>query len=201
MTGVFSTGEAYRVYQCYLALKQHFTSDSYDYFKYGGKVSASVDSFERRKDKYQFYKLSKHKDWQNVLLANFVHRDKKTYIFDIVSSEGEHIYSEWLKRQQSLSYTFGNDLKDGFEENFDENLKVHNGQHPRLLDLYIQGKVCLETMVILQDLVNYIPYWDAKIASHILWNDIRCNIQKYKPFLHYDKAKMKQTVLNHFASG
>jgi hypothetical protein len=32
----------FEVYKKYLALKNHFTKDSYDYFKYGGKVSASV---------------------------------------------------------------------------------------------------------------------------------------------------------------
>ena len=41
------------------ALKLHFTSDSYDYFKYNGKTNVSKQSFTTRKDKYQFYKLSR----------------------------------------------------------------------------------------------------------------------------------------------
>jgi hypothetical protein len=49
-------------YTTFLALKNHFTTDSYDYIKYNGKVGAKPSSFDVRKDKYQFYKLSKHKD-------------------------------------------------------------------------------------------------------------------------------------------
>ena len=49
----------FAAYALWNALKLHFTSDSYDYFKYNGKTSISVTSFENRKDKYHFYKLSR----------------------------------------------------------------------------------------------------------------------------------------------
>ena len=48
--------EAFGIYQ---ALKLHFTTDSYDFFKYNGKTNVSVNAFENRKDKYHFYKLSR----------------------------------------------------------------------------------------------------------------------------------------------
>ena len=38
------------VYKTYLAIKLHFQSDSYDYYKYGGKVNAKLDTFTKRKD-------------------------------------------------------------------------------------------------------------------------------------------------------
>ena len=37
------------VYKTYLAVKLHFASDSYDYYKYGGKVNAKLDTFTREK--------------------------------------------------------------------------------------------------------------------------------------------------------
>ena len=40
--------EAFGIYQ---ALKLHFTTDSYNYFKYNGKSNISVTVFENRKDK------------------------------------------------------------------------------------------------------------------------------------------------------
>ncbi len=45
----------YEAFGLYQALKLHFTTDSYDYFKYGGKTNISVTEFENRKDNYHFY--------------------------------------------------------------------------------------------------------------------------------------------------
>ena len=39
-------------YRTYLAFKNHFTKDNFDYFKYGGKTNATTTSFNKRKDKY-----------------------------------------------------------------------------------------------------------------------------------------------------
>ena len=40
------------VYKIYLGVKLHFTTDTYDYYKYSGKVNATLDSFTKRKDRY-----------------------------------------------------------------------------------------------------------------------------------------------------
>ena len=47
------------VYKVYLGVKLHFTTDTYDYVKYGGKTNATLDTFTKRKDRYFFHKLSK----------------------------------------------------------------------------------------------------------------------------------------------
>ena len=51
----------YEAFTIYNALKLHFTNEKYDYFKYKAKSRVTIDSFERRKDKYYFYKLSRQK--------------------------------------------------------------------------------------------------------------------------------------------
>ncbi len=48
----------YEAFSIYHTLKLHFTSD-YDYFKYNGKCNISPTTFENRRDKYHFYKLSR----------------------------------------------------------------------------------------------------------------------------------------------
>ena len=70
-SSVYSTRDAFETYVYYLALKRHFTSN-YDFVKYNGKVNARVDAFERRKDKFFFFKLSKRKDVKNFILANLL---------------------------------------------------------------------------------------------------------------------------------
>ena len=49
----------FETFGLYESLKLHFSKDSYDFFKYNGKTNHSVQTFENRKDKYFFYKLSR----------------------------------------------------------------------------------------------------------------------------------------------
>ena len=49
----------YNAYKTYVALKNHFTSDSYDYFKYKGKARVKEETFLKRKDKFFFEKIEK----------------------------------------------------------------------------------------------------------------------------------------------
>ena len=54
-----SENSGYAAYVMFQSLKLHFSSKSYDYFKYHGKTNTTKDSFEKRKDKYTFYKISR----------------------------------------------------------------------------------------------------------------------------------------------
>lgn len=196
---VYSTREAYELYVYYLALKRHFTTDGYDFFKYNGKVKASVDSFEMRKDKFYFYKLSKRKDAKEFILANMI-KNPNAWIGEIVDNDqAEKVYLEWMKRQQSLSYVFKNDLSE-LDDDFNSNIIVKDGQHPKLLRLYMMKRVNIETLVIIDDLVKNFAYWDRKINDTIIFGDIYRTVGKVRPFVQYDRAKMKTILLDKFAN-
>ena len=116
----------YDAYKMYCALKRHFQSNTYDYFKYNGKVRASYSTFEKRNDKYFFAKLAKHKDVIGFLVANFYYGD--VWVGDLVNEQtAENQYKEWLKRKQSLSYIFKNDV-ERIDSLIDE-MKVIDSQH------------------------------------------------------------------------
>ena len=70
----------YEAFGLYQSLKLHFTTDSYDYFKYNGKTKVTVTAFENRKDKYHFYKLSRKytnkEDLINFIVANLIEDEK-----------------------------------------------------------------------------------------------------------------------------
>ena len=40
---------AFESYKMYVALKLHFTTDSYDYFKFNGKTRVSETNFEKKR--------------------------------------------------------------------------------------------------------------------------------------------------------
>ena len=120
MRGRILQVDPYDAYVKYLALKSHFSDPKYDFIKYNGKVKAWRTTFETRKDKYFFYKLSKKKDPVEFLIANFVDNDD-FYIGDIREDRANQVYMDFKKRQQALSYTFKSDLsklKEDFKEIF-----------------------------------------------------------------------------------
>ena len=41
----------FETYKLYISLKNHFSSKSYNHFKYQGKSRVNFDSFQKRKDK------------------------------------------------------------------------------------------------------------------------------------------------------
>ena len=100
----------FEVYKTYLALKNHFTKDNYDYHKYCGKVRASLQSFYKRKDRFWFEKLSRQKSEKEVIdffVSNFVSSGdpQSLWIGDIIR-EGEKTYISWNRKIQSLTYLF-----------------------------------------------------------------------------------------------
>ena len=72
----FEEGSGFSAFAMFNALKIHFTSDSYDYFRYHGKSNVTADGFSNRKDKYSFYKLSRKYRLED--LKNFYVADRKS---------------------------------------------------------------------------------------------------------------------------
>jgi len=106
----------FAAYALWNALKLHFTSESYDYFKYNGKTNVSKQTFTTNKSKYQFYKLSRKynlDELKNFYIANFI-QGKGDWVGDLLQ-DGDENYTKWQKTQQSLTYTFENDIMYMFD--------------------------------------------------------------------------------------
>ena len=186
----------FEVYKMYLALKLHFTSDSYDYFQYGGNAKASQTSFDQRKDKFFFVKLSrKFKDFElrEFFVANFIAEDK-VYPATLVR-EGAKNYADYIKRKESLSYRFKEDCEVLYDmcDNFDDLFNV-TSVHPPLIKAQLGGKISIETLTIFNKIFQYVPQFDKQIKEEIVWKPLRNKVVKYDPFLHIDLGKYKKIV-------
>jgi len=185
-------------YKTYLALKNHFTKEKYDYHKYCGKTNASLNSFYKRKDRFWFEKLSRNKsddEVVNFFIANFVMCDdpQSLWIGEIIR-EGEDNYKKWNKKIQSLSYTFKEEISSIFNsKNFDSVFLIENNRHPELLKYYLQGKISIETLLILDYILDFTKNFDKKLDDPI-WNFISLKIKKYKSFLHINVFKFKKIL-------
>ena len=84
----------FETYKLFLAIKAHFTNPKYDFFKYNGKVSASLDSFNRRRDKFHFAKLAKHKDPVGYLVSQYITGNFTGWVGDLFTEEAGRVYTE-----------------------------------------------------------------------------------------------------------
>ena len=176
------------------ALKLHFTG-SYDYVKYNGKTNVSKQSFSIRKDKFTFYRLSRKyslDELRNYYISNFIVQHVN-WVGDITGPDNVENYKKWQKRIQSLTYQFESDIIHVLD-NHNNIFKVESGNYPKLLVETMHGKVAIETLVILNDLLNFFPVWEKKIIDDIVWPELKNKCEKYKPFLFYDKNKMKNIL-------
>jgi len=187
----------FAAYALWNALKLHFTSDSYDYFKYNGKTNVSKQTFSIRKDKYQFYKLSRKyslEELRNFYVANFVY-GKSDWVGELLQ-DGNENYLKWQKIIQSLTYTFENDIVHLLDEVEKPNdlLLVKSNEFPKLLQSVMNYSISIETVIILNDIMNFFPMWKKQIDDDIVWPDWQRRIEKYSPFIHYDKFKLKNIL-------
>lgn len=184
---------AFDTYSLYLALKNHFTRDSYDFFKYRGKTNASPDSFMSRKDRFQFQRLSRkvsEAEMQDFIVANIL--AGKKWIGDFLDDDADDNYNKHLKIRQSLSYIFANELDDILSDA--KSFKPRKDGYPTLFLSFLSGRITIETMVILNNMIDYISKWDRFYDDDPIWTKQSILIKKYAPFLEYDKTKLK-TVL------
>lgn len=191
----------YKAYSMYLSLRTHFTKPEYDFFRYGGKVNASFESFQKRNDKYFFEKLAEiyptKKRLIGFLLSNIL-VDKNFYIGDFRSNFSEKNYQEWLGRIESLGYCFEQDMRKVKEESvkmdtsFRSIFKIKPGKiTSRFLEMTLEGVISLETYVIVDNILGLSEYYDGKVIDP-LYEDFAFKVKKYRPFIQLDRAKFAQ---------
>ena len=187
------------VYKTYLAVKLHFTTDTYDYYKYGGKVNTKLDTFTKRKDRYFFHKLSTRYAETDILdffVANFL-SDSKRWIGNLLANDGKDVYLDYKKRKEAFAYHFkqdcGNIASDFSRRNisFDDGFIPIRGQHPRLLRLLIQRKISYQTTIVLNHYLGFTKNWDKEITEKIVWPEISLKVTRLKPFINFNATECK----------
>lgn len=165
----------------FLAMRAHFNQKGYSFVKYNGKIKTSYDKFIQRNDRYFFHRLGKKDEPQDFTLANLL-ENPNLWITDMLGPEHDEIYHAWRKRYDSLTYLFETELGK-LDDDFNENFKVINGQHPKLLELYLEGQVSHETMVILNELTAAFQKWNTKINDPVVWPATFEKLRKYRELL------------------
>ena len=181
------------IYLMYCAMKAHFGKSDYDFVTYKGKTRIKRDTFYKRKDRSFFVRLSRkyktEQDMTNYFVANFI-KDKKGYIANF----SDENYESWKLKRQGFFEQFEVEMKP-LVEAFEDLFIVINGQHPKLMREFLGGRVSLETVIILDELVNFDPAWNRELEDDIIWIDLRNLMDNYERFLTIDQEQYKISLL------
>ena len=192
----------YDLFGLYQAIKLHFTADRYNFFQYDGKTKVSIDAFQKRRDKFLFHRLArKYRDEEMVpfLVANFVHSDDN-WTKSLLEEGAEETYRDWKRRTDSMTKIYQEDLQKicSTPKEFNELFEVKDGQHPKLLVAFLQNEVTIETLVILNNIFDFLRIWDKKISDDVIYPKISRKIRKYGAFLNVNVDKYKILTKNIF---
>ena len=180
--------DPFLVYKMYLALKLHFTTESYDITKHRGAVRGKKETFLQRKDLTAIRKLARdysQKQIRDFLVANFVSGDKWGGVFD---TQAMDIYNEWVVQKKRIMYTFATDLDYILMEMEKRGLQsaINSSEHPLVLKLLLGKKISLESVVILDKLFNFVDNY----KDDFVLKDTCLLVKKYQPFLAIDSKKL-----------
>ena len=184
-------------YKCYLAMKNHFTKDSYDYIKYRGKSRATLNAFYKRKDRFWFEKFSRQKSDKEIeefFIANFSScPDPESLWIGEMIKEGEGRYQDWQKKVQSLSYVFKEEAESLFVDNKVDDVFDCSKGHPHILRSYLGGNTSLETLVICDRIFEYGKDFDKNLKDPV-WETVSRRVKKYTPFLNINVPRYKKIL-------
>lgn len=184
--------DGFRAFKYYMALKLHFTDPKFDVFVNRGRVRGTLQRFQMRNDRLLFEKLAKQfpidKEYIQYIASNLMY-DNPDVVYQ--SDEGMANYKEFLRRRQSITRVFQDDLdtivKSGAQ------YKIVDDNIPDVIQLLISKKITIETTVILNQLDDFI----GKIESnhvHLMFGNLIMRIVKSTKFVKYNSYK----VMDHY---
>ena len=189
--------DGFKAYKYYMAIKLHFTKDNFDVFKNRGNIKGTREAFNARNDRYLFEKLARKypvdKDLIQFFVASFAYgNDTTLYSYE----EAETALLEWQKRKQSMTKIFSDDCSTILMTAHKNKLKevdifyFTSNSYPGILKLYLGKQITIETVRLLDDMLNLVETWKQNSSMLFLWeNDIR-RIEKIKGFVKYDAERI-----------
>lgn len=186
-------------YQVYCAVKAHFNSESYDYFKYGGHIKIAESTYKKRRDKNAFIRLAKKfqkvASLEEFLFANFIDNDGKL-IFEMLTDEAQRVNLDWQRRKGSRFYIFTQECQKIHQltgGDFMSAIRVNKTQtHPFLLTLMLRGEIGYDTVVILDQILSFLSIWKKEISDRIIYPKYSLKLEKVRSVVMNDAPNLSR---------
>ena len=185
--------DAFSTYKLYVSLKLHFTKPDYNYFKNSPKVTAK--SFVKRNDYYYFTKICEIYN-DDELLDFFVSQlivDSNFWIGDGFDRAHKEIYNQHKCTKDALTRRLETDMALLHTYSKTELYDPIRG-YPKIISLYLGGKIRIETLVLLDVVNNWVT--ESKHMVGIVGDPLLVLIRKYRPFLYYYDIKKLQVIID-----
>lgn len=199
----------YEAYRIYVSLKAHFRGGNYDFFRFG-RIAPKPQTFETRKDRHFFDKLAKRYPLEENLvrfLLSQLQEDPNMWVGSMLGEEANQRFLEWRKRNERLTYQFGEDIKTiikyaSIHEDFTPSawgrmfVVEKSGTHPRILKLLMQKKIVPETFCALDNMLHFTKSWDDRMMGDPVWEEMKARLKGYGSFvLHFSNMdNLRETV-------
>jgi hypothetical protein len=169
----------YDCFKAFVALKLHFNTDTYDIHQQKGRLRITPDAYSKRQDYFLFERLVKRhpNDYKKLLLANFAYAN----VGHITEVSDERL-DEWVRRRQSLSYLFKQDLEKITAHTLEQSFKIGTG-HPELFRLFLGNKIMIETVALLEHEHQFLSKWNVAMETDFIWKSIGRHLIKFRGFI------------------
>lgn len=186
----------YDAIKFYNAIKLHFNDEKYNAITYNYNTKIKFIPENQLYSFQKLYKLYKD-DIINFYVANF-YNNPKSSVFDLCSIEADSTYKKWKKRNDSLAYFFTEDVRMLLEEHSLNELLIVKKTYPILMIKNMQEEISVDTLLLLDSILQFFNDWDKKIKQDIIWKNFKMKTNKYRCFMNIDVEKYKRILKKEF---
>lgn len=196
----------YYAFRIYFSIKNHFNG-KYDLIKYKWNFMNPMKNnfyswhgygvFKALTD----YKIKNVREWVNICIV--LHLNNPASTFDQLLDEYEHWKSEsfqWQGHVANMPYKFKEESTNLMVQMFNENMTFDSRFPVWLLDKYLTHKICLETFIIMKQVLKIgldgDPNYEYLYKSKFEFYETLLNIssEKYRVILEESIIKTKRRM-------
>lgn len=190
------------VYRLYLMVKGHFNG-RFDCIKYKWTMRIPTKTYEKRRDKYFFERLSEKYtlgELYRIFVANMI-ANPDAWVGEISGADALQFYRQHQGKLDRASYIFKEDIENlkyfcqkkeiQFKDLFDDT----NGQ-PLIFKMLQQEIISYETFLLIESAGRFIGRMNTSLADDIVWIEYRKRIEGYQKLLNIDNATARQILIS-----
>lgn len=182
----------------YQAVKLHFTTKSYDYFKYQGKVKK--DNFI---DIVPYTIISKGKlktDFPDFFIPGLFHNPKMKIEY-FMNDDYSKIWKYWKGYQLSPLYFLKEELSEikSYLNNknieFNHLFKVSENELPLIYRFLVKSEISPQTILYMDQVLSFRPIFERKVTESIMYPKLETRIKKITNFVKTQETNRLKKII------
>ncbi|CAL9971747.1 DNA helicase loader [Vibrio phage D479] len=164
----------------------------YDFKKYRLGLKVTSDAYNKRSDRVFFERLASKltlNECYQLMVSNFA-ANSNALSYEIAGADAYEFYLKHTGYLETFSQQFKNELRTVFEliSSSDKKFKdLFKGEgHPVILQLALRNTISIETFIVLNRILKFVPNVDKTYGDDIIWHDFKTRASQYESLLSID---------------